>query len=70
MSIFENTIASFLRDPATTPIKKLYGFQLTPPDYQARWLDQSLFLLNMPFGTVRYDILVEDPVLTLLGTPW
>ena len=52
MSIFENTIASFLRDPASTPIKELCGCQLTPPDYLARWLDQSLCLLNVPFGTV------------------
>ena len=53
MSIFENTIASFLRDPASTPIKELCGCQLTPPDYLARWLDRSLCLLNVPFGTVR-----------------
>ena len=52
MSIFENTTASFLRDPASAPIKELCGYQLTPPDYLARWLDQSLCLPNVPFGTV------------------
>lgn len=52
MSIFENTTASFLRDPASAPIKELCGYQLTPPDYLARWLEQSLCLPNVPFGTV------------------